>query len=77
MATKEPKLNPKPQSTSTAAAYAHYSGIALQFVAIIVISTWFGHWLDVKLSLKFPAFTLVLAIVSAASAIYLLVKKLQ
>lgn len=73
MATKKPKDNrPSPYSD-----YARYSGIALQFVGIIVLSTWGGHWLDRQLALKFPAFTLIFALLSAAMALYLLIKQLK
>lgn len=73
MDTKKPKDKDK----SAAASYAKYSGIAFQFIGVIVLSTWGGHWLDHKIGIKFPAFTLTFAIVSAAMAIYLLIKQLK
>lgn len=72
MPTKKPKDSPSPYSD-----YARYSGIALQFVGIIVFSTWGGHWLDKQLALKFPAFTLIFALLSAVMALYLLIKQLK
>ena len=74
MDTKKPKDKPRSNSYGD---YARYSGIALQFIAIIVLSTWGGHWIDKQLTLKFPAFTLIFALSSAVIALYLLIKQLK
>jgi len=57
-------------------AYAKYSNIAIQMMVIIVLGTFAGFKLDEYLHLKFPIFTLVLALGSVALAIYISIKDL-
>ena len=56
-------------------AYARYSGMAFQMMAIIVAGAFGGLKLDQWLSTR-PVFTVILSIVSVFLAIYLVVKDL-
>ncbi len=56
--------------------YARYTSIAFQMLAIILIGVFGGIKLDEWLELKFPVFTVILAILSVVLAIYYTVKDL-
>ena len=53
--------------------YIKYSGLAFQMIAVCGLATWLGYWIDNKLNLKFPAFTLTLLISSLVGIIYWLI----
>jgi len=55
-------------------SYAKYSGIAFQMIAIILIGLFAGIKIDKWLSLKFPAFTIILSILSIIFAVYFSIK---
>ena len=57
-------------------AYAKYSVMGFQMAAIIFALTFSGIKLDKYLNLKFPAFTLSLALLSVVLAIYFVVRDL-
>jgi hypothetical protein len=50
--------------------------MAIQMVTIIVIGTFGGVEIDKKLHLQFPAFTLILTLLSVFIAIYYFIKDL-
>ena len=54
--------------------YARYTSIALQMLVVIVLGVGGGVLLDKWLGLKFPVFTLLLSVVSVATAIYVAIK---
>ncbi len=55
-------------------AYARYSTIAIQMAVIITLGTFSGFKIDEYLSLKFPVFTVILATLAVALAVYLDIK---
>ncbi len=55
-------------------AYAKYSSIAIQMAVIITLGTFSGFKIDGYLSLKFPVFTIILATLAVALAVYLAIK---
>lgn len=57
-------------------AYAKYSNMAFQMIAIILIGTFGGLKLDEYLALGFPIFTVSLSLISVVLAIYISVKDL-
>lgn len=57
-------------------SYARYTSIAFQMLAIILIGVFGGIKLDEWLELKFPVFTVILAMLSVVLAIYYTVKDL-
>jgi len=58
--------------------YAKYSSLAIQLVAVVVGLTFLGHYIDEKLeNIKFPLFTVVLAIFSVVAALYYMIKVLS
>jgi F0F1-type ATP synthase assembly protein I len=67
---------PSKKEKNSFKAYAKYSNIAIQMIVIIVFGTFAGFKLDGYLHLKFPIFTLVLALGSVALAIYITIKDL-
>ncbi|WP_216663719.1 MULTISPECIES: AtpZ/AtpI family protein [unclassified Lentimicrobium] len=57
-------------------AYARYSNMAFQMIAIILLGTFGGFKLDELLDWGFPVFTVVLSLLSVILAIYISVKDL-
>ncbi len=55
-------------------AYAKYSSIAIQMAVIITLGIFSGFKIDEYLSLKFPVFTIILATLAVALAVYLAIK---
>lgn len=55
--------------------FIRYSSLAFEMIVIMGIGTWSGILLDDWLELGFPAFTLVLMIVSVVGAIYHAIRK--
>lgn len=73
MPTTPPKSPKKKQSTIN---YAKYTGMAFQMFAIIGLGVFAGIKLDAYLGFKkIPVFTIILALTSAAAAIYLMIKE--
>jgi len=56
--------------------YARYSNLALQMGTIIAAGIFGGYWLDKTIQWKFPVFTVLMAIVSVALAIYIAIRDL-
>ena len=54
--------------------YVKYSAIAFQMAAVIGLGVFGGQYLDKKLALQTPWFTLVLSLFSVVLAIYIAVK---
>jgi len=46
-------------------------------VAVIAVGTWCGYWLDNRMALRAPIFTLLGALVSLAAAMFYLHKQLK
>jgi ATP synthase protein I len=55
-------------------AYAKYTGLGIQMIAIILVSVWGGIKLDELLSFKTPVFTIILSLLGVFAAIYTAVK---
>ena len=51
--------------------YARWSGRAFQMMATMGLCVWGGLWLDKRLAMRFPVFTLCLAVVGFATSITL------
>jgi F0F1-type ATP synthase assembly protein I len=71
-ATPEP---PRPNSDRMA-AIAKYSGIAFQMLATIGLSAWFGTFLDRRLALKYPWFTVSLLLLGVLMALWQVIRGL-
>ncbi|MCB0396564.1 MAG: AtpZ/AtpI family protein [Flavobacteriales bacterium] len=72
----EGKKNKPPSQATKFEAYARYSGIAFQAVAMILLGTFGGHALDKHFENRINWITAVAAIVSTALALYYLIKQL-
>jgi ATP synthase protein I len=55
-------------------ALAKYSGIAVQMVAIIGLSTWAGIWLDKHFQTHTPWFTIGLTLTGIFGALYQVIR---
>jgi hypothetical protein len=67
-------MNPSNKPKKFLDNYVHYSGIGFQMLIIILIGVFGGIKLDQWLNLNFPAFTVILSLLSVAFAIYYAVK---
>ncbi len=70
------KPKPDKEKRPPLESYARYSSLALQMFAIIGIGIFGGVKLDQWLKTGFPVFTVLLAIISVAAAIYSAIKDL-
>ena len=50
--------------------YAKWSGLAFQMIATMGLCVWGGLWLDKRLGLRFPIFTLSLSMIGFGASIY-------
>ncbi|WP_151086970.1 AtpZ/AtpI family protein [Hymenobacter baengnokdamensis] len=70
-------LPPTPESDASArnnSALAKYSGIAVQMVAIIGLSTWAGVWLDGHFQTKTPWYTIGLTLSGIFLALFQVIR---
>ena len=58
-----------------ARSYGRYGALGIQMVVIILVFAWGGHWLDGRLSLKTPWFTLLGALLGIFGALWTLFKE--
>lgn len=68
------KDNKKPDWNRTLNAYARYSSLAFQMMAIMLLFVFAGFKLDEWADLKFPLFKLVLSLAGVVLAIYYAIK---
>jgi ATP synthase protein I len=71
------KPNNEPRDKHPLQAYAKYSGIAFQMIAIILLGAWGGKKLDTLLLMQKPVFTIILVILSTVFAIIHLFRSIQ
>ncbi|AYB31053.1 AtpZ/AtpI family protein [Chryseolinea soli] len=67
MGLTEPSPNKK---LKTYNSYLKYSSLAIQLLVVIGVFGWLGHWLDLRLKLKMPAFMLLFGFVAFAGMMY-------
>lgn len=65
----------KQKPTNRLNAYAKFSGIAFQMIAIIGLGTYGGVKLDEKYPNEHSVFTIILSLVSVAIAMYYVIKQ--
>lgn len=56
-------------------AYIKFSGIAIQMGVIICAGVFGGQWLDKKLEMQTPWFTIALSLLSVAIGLYLVIRE--
>ncbi|MBQ6725741.1 MAG: AtpZ/AtpI family protein [Bacteroidales bacterium] len=56
-------------------SYAEYSGLGLEMVAIVLVCTLIGYYLDKWVPIKFPLFTLFFVAVGLTGSIVVLIKR--
>ncbi|MFZ4455435.1 MAG: AtpZ/AtpI family protein [Bacteroidales bacterium] len=69
MDDKKEGIEEKKQSLN---AYARFSGLILQMAAMVLLGAWGGQKLDKFLLNKFPLFTVLLILLMAFGALWLL-----
>jgi F0F1-type ATP synthase assembly protein I len=68
---------PNPEADDSArnnSAIGKYSGIAVQMIAIIGLSTWAGIWLDGHFQNKTPWYTIGLTLTGIFGALYQVIR---
>jgi len=71
------KNRKKPETNSENSGihnFARYSGIAIQMIVIILVTTWCGIKLDELLKMNTPVFTIVLSLLGVFAGIYTAIK---
>lgn len=58
-------------------AYLKYTGLAFQMAAVIAISIFAGQWLDERVSVEVPIFTIGLTLLLFGGYMYKLVRELM
>lgn len=61
-------------SARNSSAIGKYSGIAVQMIAIIGLSTWAGVWLDGHFQTKTPWYTIGLTLLGIFGALYQVIR---
>lgn len=69
------KQNKYQKSKKQVDGFIRYSSLAFEMIVIMGVGVFAGIKIDQWLGLKFPAFTLVLMILSVAGAIYHAIRK--
>ena len=60
---------------TAASSYGRYGALGIQMVVVIVVFLFAGRWLDARLALKTPWFTVLGVFFGIAGAIWLLFKE--
>lgn len=67
---------PPPSGSNRLRAFAKYSGLAFQMLAIIGGSTWLGTWLDERYQSRNPWFTIGLMLLGVLVALFQVIRSL-
>ena len=67
------KKSPKPSSNIN--TYLKFSGIGLQMAILIVFAAYGGKWLDQKMNLEHPIFTVVLILLAIFASLYQIIRE--
>lgn len=60
----------KEEAKQQASTIAKWSGLAFQMLAAIGLGVWAGLWLDKKLEMKLPIFTIVLSLLGVLVSMF-------
>jgi len=74
---QEQKDKQNRERSSQLNTYARFSGIAFQMIAIIGLGVYLGIKLDEKYPNKYKLFTIVLALLSIAMALYNVIRQVR
>ncbi len=69
-------MDPSSQPSRKQNSYLKYSGLGFQFAALIFVAIFAGKWLDNKMDMTKPIFTLLLVVVFFGGFMYKLYKEL-
>jgi hypothetical protein len=70
----EQEQTPPKKKKQSLTDFGKYSGMGLQMAAIMAAGVLSGHWLDGLTGIKFPIFTLVLAMAGVFLALWYFIK---
>jgi ATP synthase protein I len=74
--TREKKKSNQKKNLAGLNKFIRYSTIAFEMGAIIGGGTYAGVWLDKKIEMNFPVFTVVLSLFSVFFSTYLIIKQI-
>jgi len=69
-------MSPTEQVNKNRNSYLKYSGLGFQFAMLIVVAIFAGKWLDKKMDMTRPVFTLLLVLLFFSLFMYKLYKEL-
>ncbi len=73
---KKKKKESQSYNNRSAKNLIQYSSLAIEMMLSILIASWLGNKLDIKLKLKYPIFLSLFSLSSIIINIYLVIKKL-
>ena len=71
----EPEKETRQETNKKSAnAFMRYSGMTFQMIAVLLVATYTGRWLDEHFGNNQPWFTLVLLLIGVVASMYLIIK---
>lgn len=67
----------KPDSDSKYREILRYSNLAFQMIAVILVGTFLGKWLDSRIQFRFPVFLISGVIISVFGAMYQVIREIS
>jgi F0F1-type ATP synthase assembly protein I len=71
------KIPPKKPKRSASTTLLRFTDMAFRMGVTIALGTWFGKWLDGKMSMAKPIFLPVFALLSVVIAMYMVIRDAQ
>lgn len=74
---EQPQKDYKKPAEPAVNSYARWSGLAFQMLGAILLGVFGGIWLDKKLEMSFPAFTLGLSLLGVVASLWIVIKQVM
>ena len=69
------KINPKPEHPKEKPnAVLRFSDLGIRMAVMIALGAYIGHWLDTRMALSKPIFSIVLSLLAIGGSMYMVIK---
>lgn len=69
------KINPKPERPKEKPnALLRFSDLGIRMAVMIALGAYIGHWLDTRMALPKPIFSIVLSLLAIGGSMYMVIK---
>jgi ATP synthase protein I len=69
------KINPKPEHPKDKSnALLRFSDLGIRMAVMIGLGAYIGHWIDQKMALATPIFSIVLSLLAIGGAMYMVIQ---